>query len=243
MIVLSAGMKKSGSTWIFQLINELLMTIGHQDAYQTLRYLPRPAMLRRPYNLQLLLATIPHWTGRTYVLKSHIPPTPYIRQMVLSGAMKVIYSYRDPRDGALSMRDFGNRLRGEKRIIPPKASRIFTTEQAILGMKEQVNIWNAWNTFDSVLMIRYEDLLEDPIGKLRTIANYLDLQVPGEKLSMIINKYDKRNLSAAGEIDIKFNKGESERYLKEFTPEELKLSDEIFSPYLSQMGYPTYHAQ
>lgn len=232
-------MKKSGSTWIFQLINQLLMTMGHQDTYRTLRFLPQPGMLRKPYNLQLLLASIPHLAGKTYALKTHTPPTPLIRKMVKTGTVKTIYSYRDPRDSALSMLDFGKRLRTENRIFSPKASKIYTVEQAILGMKEQVKIWGIWNSFDSVLMVRYEDLKTDPVGELRSIANYLDMQVPDEKLTTIIDMYDKRNISSAMKLDIKFNKGESERYLKEFTPEQLELSDQVFSPYLSQMGYRT----
>lgn len=110
-------------------------------------------------------------------------------------------------------------------------------------MKEQVNIWADWNSFNSALMIRYEDLKKDPIGQLRSISRLLDLQIPEEKLSAIISKYDKRNLSTSVESAVKFNKGESNRYIREFTPEQLNLSNEVFSPYLSQMGYPTHHYQ
>lgn len=240
MIILSAGMKKSGSTWIFHMINELLKAAGYDDTYQTLRFLPRPGMLRKPYNLQLLLASIPSLFGKTYVIKSHTPPIFLAKLLISMGAMKAIYSYRDPRDAALSMRDFGQMLRNDKnRLLRPKAARIESVEEALIAMRAQVNIWSAWNEYGSGFMVRYEDLRANPIKHLRSIADYLALKISDDEISDIIEQYDMKNMSEKKQKTMKYNKGKTNRYLTEMTPDQLALSSQIFSPHLSEMGYPT----
>ncbi len=243
MIVFSAGMKKSGSTWSFHLINQLLTAAGHQDAFQTLRFLPKAATLRRPYNLQLLLATIPHWSGKTYTIKSHTKPLPVVKWLVANGAMRIVYSYRDPRDAALSMLDFGKRLRKENRLIHPKAAEIFTVEQAIQAMEAQLKIWAAWKAYPHVLMIRYEDLKEDLKGQLLGIIAYLDLNVSDEELTKITERYRQDAMSPDMQNNLKFNKGQTKRYLHEMTAGQLELSEKVFSPYLSKMGYERYSSK
>lgn len=89
MIVVAASMLKAGSSWFFNLINDLVIEAGHQDGRE----------IRARFRLQHFLSTsdctlkslrinrlfpisIPHWFGNTYTIKTAGKPTPAVKPAI-----------------------------------------------------------------------------------------------------------------------------------------------------------------
>jgi hypothetical protein len=246
MIVLSAGMQKSGSGWYFNLTNDLLVAAGHQDV-RVLRGRFRLQRLMKHHNCnigrpilpRLAVLTSLHLMGNTYVVKTHSRPTPSLQALISLGVARVAYIYRDPRDAAISAYDHGCRLRqeGETQTF----ARLKTMESAILNARNWVETWEQWMACRGILTTRYEDLLTDPAGELQRLAHYLSIELSTEELQPIIARYQMNKSSESQDSNVRrslhFHKGVVGRFRDVLSADEIALCQEVFGDYLEKMGY------
>jgi hypothetical protein len=245
MIVLSSGMQKAGSAWLFNLTNDMLVASGYRDCRELRdRYRLRRWMtaancnIGDPALLKLILVGLPHFFGNTYALKTHEGPTSMVRWMIKSERMRATYIYRDPRDVAVSVFEHGRRLRERGAKSNTGFDRISTLEDAIRFAQDKLSIWRAWSDGSEALLMRYEDLRENPLESCTRVADFLELPVAESELHAIIERYDaKRAASGQAPHPLHFNKGISGRWAQVLTPDQIELCQECYGSMLPEMGY------
>ena len=166
---------KSGNTWVRFLLANLLHpgeTVGFANIN---RLLPAPGVSSKRF-----LRKLP----RPRILKSHEPFDVRFR--------KVIYLIRDPRDVVVSEYHFNLK----KRYIDSAVSLEEFVKRFIAGETAGYGSW--WEHAASwiaarqgnpaFLLVRYEDLLADPIGRTGKIAEFLGIQATQERLQSAVER-------------------------------------------------------
>lgn len=255
MIVLSAGMPKSGSGWVWNMTNDMLVAAGHDDARavrdeHNLHHILKAANcnLRRLDEEHLLPLAKLSDQGKTFLVKTHRGPTPLLRKLVAEGKFKVMYNYRDLRDVVVSGMDRAKEMRekGELKgrqwgVVGPQKSfgKLTNIPMSILWVKFRVlPVWRAYTDWDEALITRYEDISADAVEQLRRIRAHLGLDLDDSTLEQIAQRYRrekiKQNIPGSG---LHFNKGVAGRHKKALSPRGQRLCRLFLGADLKRMGY------
>ena len=238
MIVISAGLPRSGSGWIFNLTNDLLVAAGHQNVHEVrTRYhlggfmAAHNCNVGKPGLFKLALLALPHVLGNSFVVKTHHKPTAAVRRAMAIGLAKCTYIFRDPRDVVLSAMEEGQRMRG--RGVERAFAKIHSIEDSVQEVRRWLCTWDRWMAEDRALPIRYEQLNAEPVAQSRQIVEYLGILVPVERINQIVDKYAPGNKV----VGAHFIKGVSGRFRGVFTPDQIKFCNRELGDYLEKMGY------
>lgn len=242
MIVVSAGMEKSGTGWYFNLTNAMLAGAGGSDTRQMRRANPVLSRLIRPHNCVLARASAPRLAvvaglaprgARPFAVKTHQPPTRGLLALARSGRVKVTYCYRDLRDVALSALDHNRRLGPDGR---GRIEGIDDLEGAVAFASGLVPAWRRWMAVPGVHAVRYEDLRGDPAAELGRLAAFLGLEVTAATVEALLESYP----AGAGRSDwtdgLHFNQGRAGRH-RELSEDDRALLDGSLGGHLAEMGY------
>jgi len=242
MLIISAGMPKSGSAYFYNVINELaLNSKGFTDARQIKNNRNLDQVLMWHNNnvgalsfkklLKLCLISI---VDGSFVVKTHNSPNRSVRILSMLGLIKIVYSYRDPRDVLLSATDHGEKIMkdGESHTF----AKMVNFDDALSNVKSWINIWELYTNMPSALCIKYEDMMDNPLEAVKSIKKHLDLSVSEEKTQEIIWKYSKDN-PEGDRTGMHFNKPKNFRYLSEMTQEEQMKCRSEFGAALVKMEY------
>ncbi|MBI5100158.1 MAG: sulfotransferase domain-containing protein [Nitrospirae bacterium] len=244
MVLISGGMPKSGSAYIFNLLNDLFILSGDSDVRQIKRKYKLDKTLR-DYNcnigkltpLKLLLLILLSKREGPFVVKTHIQPTKFVETLIKLDFIKAIYIYRDPRDALLSAVDHGKRIlqKGENHTF----AGMVDFENAFEAVQDWIKVWEKWNGCRGVYLLRYENLVNNPVEQMKLIANYLNYKVSSDHINTMLKKYNKNNLDEFKESYLHFNKGVSNRYRQDMSDEHKMIFKEKLGEKLIQMGYHT----
>ncbi len=241
MIVVSASLKKSGSGWYFNMTNDLLVRLGHQDVRALRSRYALESVLREDNckinpNVVKLSRLMPlHLRGYTFVVKTHAPLTPSLRLLMAMGMVKATYIYRDPRDVVLSALEHGERVRkaGTSNVL----AELHSVAEAARYVTTLLRDWEGWTKSPHTLAVRYEDLLADTPGVLKRLAEFLALEATAEDIESVVARYAQGNQDAVTRNRLHFNKGVVGRFRSQMNASELALCQKQFGPYLQKMGY------
>ncbi|HSS96981.1 MAG TPA: sulfotransferase domain-containing protein, partial [Terriglobales bacterium] len=159
-------MPRAGSGWHYNLVHDLVVASGGQDARAIRRrFFLSPILTEVNCNIRALSAKrllpvmVPSRLGNTFAIKTHSGPTPLALQLITSRQMRVTYVYRDPRGALLSALEYGQRARAADR--QNAFSKLETIEQGIDFMLDYLKIWKQWMAVKDIHSLRYEDLLSN----------------------------------------------------------------------------------
>lgn len=240
-LIISAGMPRAGSGWHYNLVHDLVVANGGQNARS----------IRERYHLQNFLTEvncnistlkfnrlfpvlIPTWFGNQYVIKTHAKPTDFTRWLISNGKVDTIYIYRDPRAALLSAYEYGKQ--GLVKNRPNAFSHLTSLDEAAKFMNFYVEVWETWFTFNNVLIVRYEDLIVNYHAERKRLVEYLNLDFNKNIAAQVFDPYEpgQGNLERIG---THFSKGEAERFRQVFTPSQLERYSDLFASVLQPMGY------
>jgi hypothetical protein len=246
MILIAAGMPRAGSTWFFNMINDLAIAGGFDDIRQLrlqndlddvvlghdcrVEGLSRKSKLKQRKLLQL------HQEGFSYVVKSHASPSTFLKRILEPDVSSSVYIYRDPRDCIVSAMELGERQRTNE-ARGGYFTRFKTFEQT-LGHVERswIKIWEKWSRHGLAHMVRYEDLKRTPITTVTRALSHLNIQLPRLTIETIVIPYTESPETITKNIH--FNKGVVGRYKDVLSSEQISLANRRLKPYLERMGYP-----
>ena len=243
MIILTAAMLKAGSSWLYNMVNDLAIEAGYQDGRE----------IRARFHLQSMLSSadctsktlrihrlarisLPIWFGNTFSIKSHGKPTFAVQRMIDLRLMRAVYIYRDPRDVALSLYEHGDWIRREGVPSSTRFDSLTTIDMTIDVAYYYVQLWEKWVASKRALIIRYEDLIQDPFSTMGKVTTHLGIVVPDHKLESVIHRYSMKN-RASWQHDLHFNVGKIGRWKEKFSPSQIQRAQELYGDYLPQMGY------
>ncbi len=242
MFYLSVGMPRAGSGWYYNLMHDLVVAAGGQDARQ----------VRRRYRLgwtltevncnigtlaphRLLAVSLPALLGNTFVIKAHAGPTASLRFLLRSGLLRAAYIYRDPRDALLSALEHGERSRRDGQRNAFAALTDFTG--GLEFMRRYVAISEAWLALPQVLATRYEDFLADYETEAARLAAHLSVDTSLPAVREVLERYRPRQASRSDQKGLHFRKGKTGRFREVFTPQQQDACLDAFRPYLERRGY------
>ncbi|UCD41211.1 MAG: sulfotransferase domain-containing protein [Chloroflexota bacterium] len=240
-LTISAGMPRAGSGWYYNLVHDLIVASGGQNARE----------IRKKYYLQRLLTEvncnistlkilrlspvlIPALIGNKYAVKTHAGPTRFSDWLNQNGRIGTVYIYRDPRAAMLSAYEYG-----QKAIKQNRKNAFFqikTLDDAAEFMKFYVKVWAAWSQAEETMLVRYEDLLADYNVEFDRLIGHLELQLDKNESKKICEQY-KPEKGDPGRKGTHFSKGEADRFRGVFSQTQLNQFTAMFEPELSVMGY------
>ena len=240
-LFLSVGMPRAGSGWHYNLIHDLVVAGGGQDARQIRqrfhlgRFLTEVncniGTLKARRLLPVLLPTI---LGNSFAIKTHAGPTRTALSLIQQGQIVATYIYRDPRAALLSAYEYGQRGAEEGRSNA--FSELTSLEKAKAFMQQYVAIWALWTGYPEVLTVRYEDLVRDYKDEIIRLAGFLGSEPAQHPVQEVFDKY-RPERGDLGQIGTHFSKGKAERFRSIFTSDQLEEFSQAFQPAIEQMGY------
>lgn len=243
MIILSAGLPKSGSAWYFRITNEAVQAAGFQDANEIKERFNLHNILKfgtcniqEPTSEKIRLLTTPPIDNYTFAVKTHFPPNSTLLNYMAQGRIKTTFIFRDPRDMAVSGYEAGQKLRktGRRDLF----AKLTNVKEAIYWAETWLKrSWEKWRVAEGVLFVRYEDLLAHPMVELKRLCEFMNFNLDPTTLDQILDKWSADRVKSAPKQILHFNKGTSGRYRTAMGPGELKLCRERLGPYLKDMGY------
>jgi hypothetical protein len=117
------------------------------------------------------------------VFKSHLT---YRR--IPKGPCRYVYVARDGKDVAVSYYHFARSHMGFRGSFDEFFERFLAGRDSYGSWLRHVAGWWAHRDDPNVLLLRYEDLVRDLAGGLRTLIDFLGLDVPPERLSLILER-------------------------------------------------------
>ncbi len=241
MIILAAGMPRAGSGWHYNLVHDLVVAAGGQDARAIRRrFLLRPFLTEVNCNIRTLSTKrlapvlVPSMLGNTFAIKTHSGPSPMALRLIRSKRMRVTYIFRDPRAALLSAYEYGERARaaGRKNAF----ARLETMDQAIDFIQIYLPIWKQWMSIEGTHSLRYEDLLANYDAEAERLARFLKADPTSSAAKDAIEFY-RSEKGGPGSKGQHFQVGEAERFRQALTADQLITANKAFGPYLADMGY------
>lgn len=240
-LIISAGMPRAGSGWYYNLVHDLVVAGGGQNAREIRKkYYLQDFLTEVNCNistlkfLRLMPVLIPTVFGNKYVVKTHAGPTRFSNWLNRSGRISMTYIFRDPRAALLSAYEYGQKA--IKKDRENAFSQLKSIDEAGEFMKFYIRIWEAWSQADNVLMVRYENFIIDYPLEYKRLLDHLDLKVDQTQGDHIFDEY-RPEKGQSGRKGTHFSKGQAERFRDEFSPNQLEQFTTMFETEISQMGY------
>jgi hypothetical protein len=150
-------MVRSGSTWSFHVALKLLRLSS-----------PGQRVFGLYHESPVVLASAARPRSSQLVIKSHkLDPTSY--DLCRSGAVKTIYTWRQPYDAVVScLQIFG-----------------FSVEYWIKELRDSLRVWSFHQATDNACIVSYESIMTRPIEEIARVGAYLGLTVSAEQLRQV----------------------------------------------------------
>lgn len=144
--------------------------------------------------------------------------------------LKYIFLYRDGRDVALS---FKKAIVGDKHVYP----------LALQWKQEQDICLDLYRQYggEKVFLLSYERLVAEPENCVQALCNFLQLEYH-PSMMQFYQSASSKNAAAAGDMWKNLEKpvmqGNTNKYLKELTAEEIEIYELVAGDTLKALGYP-----
>lgn len=247
MIVICAGMPKAGSAWYYNLVDSLIRVTGARGAHEVRERYDAHALLKgrncavrnlNAESLDALLTLGAH--GESFAVKTHEPPSSALQPLMQRGALKGTYIYRDPRDAMLSALEYGAKMRArgvEDEVFTPTRTLVHALQGYVYNL---ATAWEQWRITPGTFVLRYEDLLEDPVLHVAATARFLRMDVTPAQCADVVREVAEvvgAGKNAQGVLHL--NKGRSGRFKEVMTRQEQQLCVDVLGQWLELMGYDT----
>jgi len=242
MFVISSGMQKSGSGYFYNIINEILVASGMGVDARKIKHQRNLDELMKWHNNNIgqltFLKLLKLWRisaqEGVFVVKTHSGPSLPVKILNKLGALRIVYSYRDPRDVVLSAIDHGKKIQSEGEAHT--FAQMVDFDKALENVKSWLCIWRAYAEMPGVLTVQYEEMMQDPVSMTKKIEDFLKVSVDSGKRQNILWKYSRENVEGE-RTGMHFNKAQTFRYKTDMTDEEKAKCKHEFSDLLLLMGY------
>ena len=226
MILLTVGQPKSASTYVAQLARRAAALAAGPQAGLIETYLSDQAQVSGMFwagGLAPLAAISASMApGEVIALKTHAPPPDDLRPYRDGGSIRVILSYRDAADAALSCFDAGAKLRAEGSDKQTGFQALATHRQAIDFMQRHLDASILpWLRSGVGTAFAFDEVTNDPTRLIQTLAQTVG--IGADRLAS-----DKAALRLLGGQDrvYNFNQGTSGRAAQVFSAQDLAYSKE-----------------
>jgi hypothetical protein len=161
----------------------------------------------------------------------------------------LILLVRDPRDIMASILDSAREGgwfyqlqdpdRRSPNALPDRKPNVYVKRRSDLYMRQMEAARAAYDAHRGPkTLVKYEDLLSDPLGVLRQTYSTLRISVEERELARVVDKHSWANIPEGDRGEGKFfRKGAAKRWHEDLTPRQVTLVEEIAGPVLDEF-YP-----
>ncbi len=248
MLIISGGLQKSGSGWLYNMLHDLLkLQYGYDSRkvktiYDLEEFLIDDNNFVPKLNAQSAEAlSRPLIDGKTIIIKTHNYPDisffDFMKRHNLINKVKLLYSMRDPRDVVLSVIDHG-----KIQTDHPRMSFAKDIKKGVMIVFDFLIKSEEWLIDNKVIKIKYEDLNKNTLDIIINLNTLLKLGIEKGIIQTVVENYDKNNIKNNDSIEksfdrIHFNKAISFRYKEEMSSSDLELCNRFFNYYIQAMKY------
>ncbi len=217
-LIIAHGLPKSGSTFLYQVTKEIAAQINGFSHYKGKEvFFPGmnvPDFVQDPTDefVDSLLARLP--PGAAFVVKTHGRITPLLASRIGSGKIKVVMSFRDPRDTVISMLDAGasDRSKGNKRFF----TKLYDVDDAIGPAKSGWKTVRGWFDCPNLLLIPYYLIAARQSWVVDRLCEYLGAAQSRHRINADFSR-DKHSRIT------EYHKGVADRFLDDLTPSQVQM--------------------
>jgi hypothetical protein len=241
-LILSVGMPRAGTGWFYNITQTLVIAAGGinsgeiRNKYHLSKLLTEVNCNIGTINAYRILSVIsPLLFEPNYVIKLHAGRKSLADMLISIGLIKPTFIYRDPRDAALSIYEYG-----QEAITNPTASNAFsgirTVEEAIDFISPYIDFAKGWIQSDHTFSVKYETLLSEFDLVVPKLVEFLDINLDADHALTLVEHF-KAGQNKTSKKLTHFMKGKVGRYLEHFSAEQIELCNERFGPFLVEQGY------
>lgn len=232
MIIINAGVPKSGTSLLYNYQKDMLARCYQRDFKSTLGSDGFGLGYRKKVNISVLKECMK--AGRNkggVVVKTHGNPTLSFDLMMHLGMARSSYCIRDPRDVILSAIDHGKRTRQglDKSGAFNNCIDVQSTVRELEPWFVQSHLWFGRR---GVVILRYEEFMHDKLKTLRLVNKHMNTGLFEDELLEIYSKHEALKKEAWN-----FNKGDTFRYLNEMSLKEIDFVNRQLKHSIVEMGY------
>ena len=234
-------MPRAGSGWHYNLLHDLVVATGGDDARQIRRtYLLQPLLTEVNCNIRalspqrLLPVMLPTTLGKRFAIKTHSAPGSLAKQFISNRKLRVTYIYRDPRAALLSAMEYGQRARSAG--ASNAFSALETFDDALQFVLAYVRISEKWRALEEVHSLSYENFLSNYEGETQRLINFIAADENSQKVVDVLAKYhpEAKNKESKG---MHFQHGKAERFRAALNADQLSQANQDLAPFLERFGY------
>lgn len=196
---------KAGTTWIMNIIQQLKNGLDFTADYVNAAYMyfEKPIFheITETNKKHNLFAEHDNEIGR--LLKSHLPAF-LLPKDIWTVKPKVIYVYRDAKDVAISMFHMYKSKTGVKFSgTKEEFFDIFLENDIFFGpFNDHVNNFLQLKNLDHVLLMKYEDLVANPLAGVKKISEFLNYAYTEDQLKQLTEHVSFENMRRKNVVDL-----------------------------------------
>ena len=179
-LILSVGMPRAGTGWFHNITRILVLAVGGVQAVD----------IRKKYGLNRLLTEVncnigsissyriipvvaPLLFEPNFVIKLHGDRKPLADLMISAGLIKATFIYRDPRDVAHSIYEYGQTAK-KYDYVNNDFAHIRSIEEAIDYITPYIEIARGWISSKHTFVIKYEDMFLTFDEIIKNLAGFFE---------------------------------------------------------------------
>jgi hypothetical protein len=245
MILLLATMRRSASAYLFRVLSLVFEALGHTTVQEVAKkhplitsFLSTPGYGHTPGKFTIFkivrLVGISFFE-KSFPVKTHWPPNNTLRFLLRIGLIKVIHSYRDPRDVYLSTLDMGKKWAQKERFKDNVVVKFYKSDfqRQMQYLKKWVQITLTWKETKGAFLVKHEDLVANPKDTFAAIFDYCRHKVPQATLEKALAAFN----SPQEKRRTHFNRGTINRYASEMSSDVLKAVNAALGKEIVELGY------
>jgi len=241
-VILSVGMPRAGTGWFHNITQVLVQASGGVQAnyirnkYHLGRFLTEVnCNIGTISAYRLLPVLLPIVFEPSYVIKLHGGRKPLADRLISTGLIKATFIYRDPRDAALSIYEYGQTAQ-KYDYVNNDFAHIRSIEEAIDYITAYIEIARGWISAPDVLVVKYEEMFDDFDIIVDKLLDYLKLDLEIHEALGLIENF-KPGANVVNRRYTHFKKGIVGRHQEKFTANQLRMCRDKFGEFLSEVGY------
>jgi hypothetical protein len=246
-VIFIAGLPKSGTTWLKKMLtsypgfHELL--IPDVAAYEFDR--------GGSHDYDLPPDIFSRFRDMLVVTKMHMHGSPHNVGLLHEAGVRYIVLYRDLRDVAVSYFFYVRQTPWHPeypiyRGLSVGEGLARFTDRLLLPYVDWVRSWHKNRDPDMSLELRYEEMLDDPVGVMTRVARHFELDSSLATINELVEAHSFKRLSGGRDRggqskDSFFRKGQSGDWRNHFTPRLVETHKELIGGFLIEFGYEQDH--
>lgn len=246
-VLFIAGLPKSGTTWLERMISSY--PGFHELLIPDVERFAQSSDAGPAYDLEYDLPEdmFSRFDRMLVLTKMHVPGSPHNVRLLREAGVRYAVIYRDLRDVAVSLYFYVRQTPWHPHHTRLADTSVqeglhFFAENLIEAYAEWIRSWQRNRDPHASLVLRYEDVLADPVASVTAVARHFQLDDSPGRVREIVERHSFERLSrgrARGQESAQsfFRKGVAGDWRNHFTPELVEAFKSRIGDLLIELGY------